>query len=183
MFSTLLLCVRIFKFIVYSQFYREYWHSKCVTLRTHSMQAIGTFDTLFSLLLCTPANMYHLEIASKERPTQKGILCPLHVTNSIREVVLNNHLIIHSRVLHNWLMSYQLEFMIKKTYSFITLSLGVPFAIQILMTMATSEILPISSPRLKNLRTLGVGLRWGSESFSNDHKSNWSNGEQRVTKC
>ena len=55
---TYVLCVWIFEFIVHGQFYGEYWHSKCATLCTHSMQAIGTFDTLFSFITyswCTVA--------------------------------------------------------------------------------------------------------------------------------
>ena len=57
-------------------------------------------------------------------------------------------------------------------YLFMTLLLGTPLAIQILATTATSETPPTNRPRLKKLRSLGVWLRNGSESLSNDSNSN-----------
>lgn len=46
-------------------------------------------------------------------------------------------------------------------------------AIQILVTTATSETPPTSSPRLKNLRSLGVWLKLASDIFSSDRNSNY----------
>ena len=61
-----------------------------------------------------------------------------------------------------------------------TLLLGAPLAIQILVTIATSENPPTNRPRLKKLRSLGVWLRRGSESLSNDHKSNCMEKNPRI---
>ena len=87
--------VLMFEFIVHDQFYGEYWHSKHMTLHTHSTQVIDTFNSLFSIL-CTLANTRDLT-HELDNSSQDGIgpqFLYLHLahceTQTVLTVVVSN---------------------------------------------------------------------------------------------